>query len=255
VSLSATDNHAGVKETRYGIDGGSYQGYSSEFTFPDELGTHILRYRSEDNVENTEGVQSMSVYLDNRAPNTSINYGSPQFFSRGTLYITSNTPVSLTARDRESGVKSTSYGIDAAASKAYSQFTVPGEGEHTLHFTSTDNVNNVEQEKTSQVFVDNTPPDLFVNFSIDPIGQKDGLNVYPNYVRMFVGATDEVTGTERVYYSIDDAPFALYSSPKTLDVSEVTRFQTSKKYVVRVKSEDKLGNSSEETFEFYVGEE
>jgi hypothetical protein len=72
---------------------------------------------------------------------------------------------------------------------------------------------------------------------------------------MFVGATDEVTGTERVFYSIDDGPFALYSSPKTLDVSEVTRFQTSKKYVVRVKSEDKLGNSSEETFEFYVGEE
>ena len=254
LTLNATDNKAGVKEIRYSIDGASYQSYSSAFKFPDVLGTHSVRYRAEDNVENTASAKTLSVYMDNRPPNTSIDYGSPQFFSRGTLYITSQTPVTLSARDRESGVQSTVYGIDAAASNGYSQFTVPGEGQHTMHFKSTDNVNNEEQEKTSQVFVDNTPPDLYVNFSIDPIGQKDGLDIYPNYVRMFIGATDEHTGTEAVFYSIDDGPMTRYSSPKTLDVSELSRFQKNKKYTVRVKCEDKLGNESEETFEFYVGE-
>lgn len=252
LSLSSSDNKAGVMETRYSMDGGSYGSYSTPFNFPDELGTHTLRYKAEDNVENTESTRTLGVYMDNRAPNTSINYGSPQFFSRGTLYITSNTPVTLTPRDRESGVQTTTYGIDGPPATPYSSFTIQGVGEHTVKFKSTDNVNNEEVEKTSRVFVDNNPPDLYVNFSIDPIGEKDGLDVYPNYVRMFVGATDEHTGTEKVYYAVDDGDFALYSSPKTLDISEVKRFKKTKKYSVRVKSEDKLGNASEETFEFYV---
>jgi hypothetical protein len=252
VSLSSSDNKAGVKETRYSMDGESYGSYSSNISFPDVLGTHTLRYKSEDNVENTESTRSLGVYMDNRAPNTAIDYGSPQFFSRGTLYITSNTPVTLSPLDRESGVQSTVYGIDGAPSTPYSTFTIDGVGEHTVQFKSTDNVNNEESVKTSRVFVDNNAPDLYVNFSIDPIGEKDGLDVYPNYVRMFVGATDEHTGTEKVYYAIDDGNFALYSSPKTLDISEVKRFQKTKKYSVTVKSEDKLGNASEETFEFYV---
>lgn len=254
INLNSSDNKAGVKTTYYRIDGGSKTNYSSDFKMPDVLGTHILKYNAEDNVENTSSLKTLTVYMDNRAPETGIDYGKPQFFSRGTLYITSQTPVTLQPRDRESGVKTTTYGIDGAATTSYSSFTVPGEGEHTIHFKSTDNVNKQEVEKTSRVFVDNTPPDLYVNFSIDPIGKKDGLDVYPNYVRMFVGATDEFTGTEKVFYSVDDSEFALYSSPKTLDISELSRFQKNKKYKVVVKSEDKLGNASEETFEFYVGE-
>ena len=103
--------------------------------------------------------------------------------------------------------------------------------------------------------MDKTPPEIYSNFSIKPIGTKGGLNIYPNYVRMYLGATDAHTGTESVMYSIDDAPMTQYSSPRTLDVSELGRFKKNKKYVVRVVAKDKLGNESEQTFEFYVGKE
>jgi hypothetical protein len=112
----------------------------------------------------------------------------------------------------------------------------------------------VESEKTSNVFVDNTAPTIYHNFSINSIGSKNGLAVYPNYSRLYLAATDDHVGTNTIKYSINDGPMTLYSSASTLDISERDRFLKKKvKYTVKVVAEDKLGNSSEDTIEFYVG--
>lgn len=254
INLSATDNKAGVKQIYQRIDSGSKTNYSGDFSVPDVLGLHYIKYNAVDNVENTASNKTLTVYVDNKAPQTGIIYGSPQFFHRDTLFITSQTSVKLRFKDAHSGIKSTSYTIDNGSSTAYSQFTIPGEGNHGIRFNSVDRVNNKEEEKSSRVFVDNTAPTIYINFSIEPIGKKEGLNIYPNYVRMYVGATDKHVGTETVMYSIDDAPLALYSSPQTLDISELDRFKTIKKYKVRIVSTDKLNNQSEKIVEFFVGE-
>ena len=254
INLTATDNKAGVKQIYQRIDGGSQTNYSSDFSVPNQLGLHYIRYRAEDNVENMAANKTLAVYMDNKAPETGIFYGSPQFFHRDTLFITSQTGVTLRFRDQHSGVQSTSYNIDGGSTNPYSKFTIPGEGNHTVAFNSVDNVNNKEEQKTSKVFVDNTPPEIYINFSIEPIGKKEGLDIYPNYVRMYVGATDKHVGTETVLYSIDDAPLTAYSSPRTLDISELDRFKKIKKYKVRIVSKDKLRNQSEKVVEFFVGE-
>jgi hypothetical protein len=253
IGLSATDNKAGVKNIYYRIDGKDRFTYSNQFNIPNELGVHTVKYDANDNVENLAANKYLTVFMDNRAPETGIIYGKPQFFDRDTLFITSQTPVKLRFRDGESGIQKTVYNIDGSGDKNYSEFTVPGEGYHTISFKSTDNVNNVEDAKTSNVFVDNTPPEIFVNFSIEPIGQKGGKNIYPNYVRMYIGATDKHTGTETLLYSVDGGPLAKYSSPQSLDASEVSKFKKKKKYEVRVVAKDKLGNESEKTLEFFVG--
>jgi len=254
VNLSATDNKAGVKQIYQRLDGDGQSNYSNDFSVPNELGLHYIRYRAEDNVENMAANKTLTVFMDNKAPETGIVYGSPQFFHRDTLFITSKTPVTLKYRDAHSGIKSTSYSIDGASNTAYSQFTIPGEGNHSVSFNSIDNVNNNEEQKSSRVFVDNTAPEIFINFSIEPIGTKNGLALYPNYVRMYVGATDKHVGTETVLYSIDGEPLTEYSSPRTLDISELNRFKKVKKYKVRIVSRDKLDNESEKTVEFFVGE-
>lgn len=254
INLSATDNKAGVKQIYQRVDGASKSNYTGDFSVPDVLGVHYIKYNAVDNVENTASNKTLTVYVDNKAPQTGIIYGSPQFFHRDTLFITSQTPVKLKFRDAHSGIKSTSYKIDNGASNSYSQFTIPGEGNHAVTFNSVDNVNNTEEDKSSRVFVDNTAPTIYINFSIEPIGKKEGLNIYPNYVRMYIGATDKHVGTETVMYSIDDAPLALYSSPRTLDISELDRFKSIKKYKVRIVSKDKLNNESEKIVEFFVGE-
>lgn len=254
INLSATDNKAGVKQIFQRVDGNGKANYTGDFLVPNVLGVHYIRYNAVDNVENTASSKTLVVFVDNKAPQTGIIYGSPQFFHRDTLFITSQTPVKLRYSDAHSGIKSTSYKIDNGSMTSYSQFTIPGEGNHSLAFNSVDNVNNKEDEKSSRVFVDNSPPTIYINFSIEPIGKKDGLDIYPNYVRMYIGATDKHVGTEKVMYSIDDAPLALYSSPRTLDISELDRFKTIKKYKVRIVSTDKLNNQSEKVVEFYVGE-
>lgn len=256
INLSATDNKAGVETIFYLIDGTGQTNFSSDFLIPARKGQHTVTYWATDQVTNRASNKYLKVYMDNVAPTTAISYGKPQFFDRDTLFVTSNTSVTLTPRDYESGVKTTSYTVNGGGSKTYNApFTLSGEGVKNIKFTTTDNVNNKETQKESEVCVDNTPPVIYINFSIKPIGKNKGLDVYPNYTRLYVGATDAKVGTGRIQYSINGAPFSDYSSPYTLDVSELDRFKDQKKYTVRLKAIDKLGNESEKTVEFFVGKE
>lgn len=255
INLSATDNKAGVQKINYNIDGGSNNTFGSNFKVTNKTGLHYINYTGTDNVENKSGRKTLTVYMDNKTPSTGIKYGSPQFFDRDTLFINKDTKITLFASDAHSGVQKTEYGIDGGAMQSYSQFTIPSEGNHNIKFKSTDNVNNEEQVKESRTFVDNTAPEIYANFSIQPIGTKDGLKVYPNYTRLYLGATDKHVGTDKILYSINGAPLRDYSSPYTLDISELNTFKSNQKYTVRIVSKDKLGNTSEKTIEFYVGTE
>jgi hypothetical protein len=254
IDLSATDNKAGVDKIYYSIDGGAQQTYGTPFKVPTRDGRHTIAYWGIDKVTNLASKQYLTVCMDNTAPATSISYGSPQFFDRDTLFINKLTKVTLTPRDYGSGVLKTEYNINDGSNSTYSTpFTIPEEGNKKIEFFSTDKVNNVEAKKTSRCFVDNTPPKIFVNFSIEPIDKKDGLNVYPNYTRLYVGATDVHVGTKQILYSVNGAPLRDYSSPYTLDMSEVSHFlKKNKKYTVKVVAKDKLDNQSEKTIEFFV---
>jgi hypothetical protein len=246
-----------VEDILYRIDGGGEQTFGQDFPIPDRKGTHNVAYWATDQVTNRAANKNLRVYMDNVAPTTAISYGSPQFFDRDTLFVTSNTRVTLTPRDAESGVKTTNYIIDGAGSSTYNApFTLAKEGMRKISFTTTDNVNNKETEKSSEVYVDNTPPVIYANFSIKPIGKtSNGLDVYPNYTRLYIGATDKKVGTGKIQYSMNGAAFVDYSSPYTLDVSELDRFQEQKEYTVVIKAIDKLGNESEKTITFFVGKE
>ena len=249
--LPATDNKAGVAKTSFSINKQDAQIYTTAFGLPNELGLHSITYNSEDNVRNVEAKETRTFYMDNKAPNTSIDYGKPQFFTRDTLFINQRTPITIIPRDKHSGVQSTNTAVNDEV-QAGNEFTIPTEGHKEIVFSSVDMVNNQEENKTSRVYVDNTPPEIFINFSLDNIGTEDDLPVYPNYVRMFIGATDEKTGTKSIKYSIDGGPMTKYSSPRTLDISERDTFTESKVYDVKVETEDMLGNTSIKEHKFIV---
>lgn len=259
IKMTATDNKAGVKNITYNINSTGNKNYNNPFKMPNDRGTQRVVYYGTDNVENRSTAKSVHVYMDNRPPTTGISYGSPKFFTRDTLFINQSTNIYLSSKDYESGVQKTTYQVDEGNEKAYSNaFHISDEGFHTLTFWANDNVNNDEKNKTSEVFVDNTPPQIFSNFSIKPIGSKkkkgEVMNVYPNYTRLYIGATDHRCGTDQIEYSMDGGKtFHDYSSPYTLDVSELNRFKRKKFYSVIVRAKDKLGNQSETTVEFFVG--
>ena len=249
--LPATDNKAGVAKTSFSINKQDVQTYTAAFSLPNELGLHSITYNSEDNVRNVEEKETRTFYMDNKSPNTSIDYGMPQFFTRDTLFINQTTPITIIPRDKHSGVQATTTTVNGEV-QAGNEFTIPTEGHKEIVFSSVDMVNNQEEDKTSRAYVDNTPPEIFINFSLDNIGTEDNLPVYPNYVRMFVGATDEKTGTKSIKYSIDGGKMTEYSSPRTLDISERDTFTESKIYEVEVIAEDMLGNTSTKEHKFIV---
>ena len=249
--LPATDNKAGVAKTSFSINKQDVQTYTAAFSLPNELGLHSITYNSEDNVRNVEEKETRTFYMDNKSPNTTIDYGMPQFFTRDTLFINQTTPITIIPRDKHSGVQATTTTVNGEV-QAGNEFTIPTEGHKEIVFSSVDMVNNQEEDKTSRAYVDNTPPEIFINFSLDNIGTEDNLPVYPNYVRMFVGATDEKTGTKSIKYSIDGGKMTEYSSPRTLDISERDTFTESKVYEVEVIAEDMLGNTSTKEHKFIV---
>lgn len=254
VTFTATDNKAGVNKIYYRIDGKERYDYSSAVNIPNEKGTHTFKYDATDNVQNLSPNKYITLYMDNVNPTTGIKYGNPQFFARDTLFITKDTKIKLFASDYESGVQKISYNLDGAGYNEYSEFAIPGDGYHTINFKTVDNVNNEEQEKTSTCFVDNVAPTIFHNYSIQAIGTKKDLKVYPNYTRLYLGATDDHVGTQTIEYSINEGPWTAYSSASTLDISEKSRFLKKKiKYEVKVRVKDMLGNLAEDTISFYVG--
>ncbi|HEV8595865.1 MAG TPA: CARDB domain-containing protein [Thermoplasmata archaeon] len=70
-ALTAADSGAGAASTEYSLDGLALRPYSAPFVIPE--GTHILRYRSTDRLNNTEGEHSLVVTIEG-APLTAVEW-------------------------------------------------------------------------------------------------------------------------------------------------------------------------------------
>ena len=257
IKLIANDKND-VKEIFYGINTKATELYNEPFNMPPKTGLETFYYYAVDKLNNKSATKSKVVYMDNTNPTTGINYKYPQFFNRDTLFITSKTKIQLFAKDYQSGVLKIEYAIDNGEFKEYTeQFAIPNEGYHTIKFRAIDKVNNVEKTKKSSCLVDNYPPKIYINFSIEPIDIKDvngeKLNVYPTYSKIYIGATDKYSGTESIFLSINGGPKFRYISAK--DIARRGLIRKPGTYTVTVEAVDKLGNKSEKTIKFIISEE
>ncbi|MDH3976294.1 MAG: Ig-like domain-containing protein [Deltaproteobacteria bacterium] len=238
-NISASDNLAGVSLTEYRVDGGNWAAYAP-FTIAAE-GSHLIEYRSADNVGNMEAVKALSVITDNTPPLTSISVGNPKFDDgRGNFYVTASTEYTLTATDKLSGAASTEYRIDGGPWTAYAPFTIAAEGSHLIEYRSADNVGNMEGVKSLFVIVDNTPPETAITFSDQVFG--DGQTIYiTGRTEVALSATDNLSGVKETYYLFDgQAVPQKYSGPFQLDALGYGS------HVIRYYSMDKVDNAEAE---------
>lgn len=253
--LDAKDNNLVVDRTMYGTNRVEIdKKYTEPFAFDSNKGLQSIYFHSYDMVENKSKDNKLTVFMDTEAPTTGIDYRGPQFFNRDTLFISKSTEIKLFSEDNASGVQKTVSQINNGDEQEALSFKLPEDGFHEINFFSMDNVNNKEVSKTSQVYVDNIGPDVFINFSIKPTRQEsiDGnkVNVYPPFVKLYIGATDKHCGTKSIYYSIDGGAKKNYNgngSPSNMEL-----FKEEKVYSVEVEATDKLGNNQLETLKFKV---
>ncbi len=157
--------------------------YTGQFSFPEES-KHELEYYCIDALLNEElPHQSEIDYVDHTPPVTTKTYGTPFYTDGVSEWITSQTPITLTATDgtsiHASGVKQT-YWRNTLVDEAFclddmlcqtaevcgewnlyeGPFFKPEESCHLIEYYSVDNVDKTETIKKQCVFVENTPPDL-----------------------------------------------------------------------------------------------
>lgn len=249
VKLTALDNKSGVKSIYYSIDGGAYQIYNEPFEVPSRSGNVTIRSYAVDNVMNKssqaeDGSSKLKMsYVDLTGPNLSYSLQGPVFKTRDTLFISGKTSVTLKGVDSESGLNKITYTIDKKGEQDYAKsFTLSEEGRHHVEYSGYDNVNN--SNNSSFYFdVDNSGPEIFVNYSILPIDKSGDKDIYPAHVVLFPSATDGLVGYDKMFYSINGAQEKIYTGV-------IEGFQKNKTYSIKIRALDKLGNESQKTISF-----
>ena len=170
---------------RYRVDDGSWgtwTEYTGKFKFPEES-KHELEYYCIDALGNEEQHQFEIDYVDHTKPVTTKTYGTPYYTNGVSEWITSSTPITLTATDGDSvhasGVAATywrntlvderycSGELDCQLAEGTGNFNAyvepfykPGESCHLIEYYSVDHVEKTEDVKKQCVYVENTPPEI-----------------------------------------------------------------------------------------------
>ncbi|GHH99991.1 fibronectin type III domain-containing protein [Neobacillus kokaensis] len=188
VELTATDNLSGVDKTYYSVNGSEFK-EGTAFTVKDE-GVNEVSFYSVDKAGNKEEVKTVKVKIDTAAPETKSNVSDK--WNQG------EAAVELTATDDLSGVAQTFYSVNGSDFVEGTSFTVNEEGENEVTFFSVDNAGNVEEIKTVKVKIDTTAPETVSN-----VADK----WYQSEVSVELKATDDLSGADKTYYSINGSEF------------------------------------------------
>lgn len=247
LQLTSRDKDAGVESIKYAIDDGSYEEYLDRVIMPTSPGNYTVTYRATDVVGNRSTDQTFPVYLDKRAPETSHSFSEPNYQGFDTLYISPSTTIELTSEDDASGVQTIRYRLDSGDFETYTQpIAVESEGFHSVEFYADDQVNNREQTKTIEFYVDTTPPVINTMYSskatFDP---NRNMKVIPRRASIFLAAFDEQTDLQTLTYSINGKESVPYSGP-------IKGFDSNETLNIKIIATDKVQNRSTETLKFYV---
>ncbi|MCH8841700.1 MAG: hypothetical protein IID61_01875 [SAR324 cluster bacterium] len=247
--MTATDNKAGVKETRYKLNGKKSVLYTSPFGLSKRKRDHTIVYFAFDGVENRSDMTEFKVTLDVKPPQADLKFGGEHYFNRSIHYVTSATDIGLTVKDDLSGVQSYNFVLDRIALAAMTQtFRIDKEGAHDLVYFATDNVNNRTPDHPAKIFVDNTAPEIFAHFSVASIGapaRADGSGgAYPLKTLLYLAATDLHAGVREITYKIN--------KDKANKYEKAIRLTEPGQYTVAVTSVDNVGNTSRRSIKFDI---
>jgi hypothetical protein len=218
VTLSATDTGSGVKSVEYKLDDGAWTAYTAAVSV-NTPGDHMVSYRATDNANNVsdEGMVMFTVVQqDTDAPTVTGEVIGSQ--DENGAYVGS-AMVKVTATDAGSGVGSVEYQLDGGAWTAYTDAVqVSAVGDHTVTFRATDNAGNVSEVGTVTFSVvagdvDDTPPSV----SAVVTGNQNSSWEFLDAATITVTALDTGSGVGSVEYKLDDADWAAYTDPVTVD--------------------------------------
>ncbi len=260
LSLSATDDKSGLQEVQYSVNNQTFAVYSEPFYLPQVSGLHTVKYFAIDSMQNKSETQRLidaryenmiikqeDLHADLSSPTIDFDFLGASFKTRDTLFLGGSTNIRLNGNDSESGINRIIYYIDDKPAETYSlPFSLEyiKSGVHKMRIVCYDNVNN-QTSKEFTFILDNTPPELHYFFSVAPYAKQDGLDVYPEYVSIFLAASDESTGAKDITYELNEMPAKKY-------LGSVSGFRIGQKNILKFYTKDNLGNQRVTELSFYV---
>lgn len=250
IRLTALDNKAGVQNIFFRLNSEPYQIYKEPFYLPSRAGaTSVFAYAvdkaNNSNQRDNEGKSIRTLLVDLSGPSLSHEITGPQFRTRDTVFISPASKLALKAVDLESGLNRVTYQRNKGAEQSYSapiSFDKPGV--YVIEYAGFDNVENRNASSTF-VRVDDKGPSIFPRLSIEPIKTRGDLKVYPAHVVLFLSATDDLAGYDKLYYKINAGAEIAYVNP-------IGNFERGKEYTVSIRAVDKLGNETREQLRFAI---
>lgn len=252
--IVAVDNKAGIKEIHYSINNEPFRLYEKPIYLSDISGAITIRSFAIDNVgnkseSNVEGQHFSMPLVDISGPTIKHSYSGRRVLLRDTVWIRPETSVVITAKDEVSGLQRLEYKLDDNPSVTYTEpFTNDQDGYHRISCNAWDNVENLNILNFG-FGVDGKAPEIYHHFSVSPyrVDEIDGesIPVFPPDVVLYIAATDNRVGIERLVFSINQARESVYTQP-------LTGFKPKQITTVTIKAIDKLGNTAEQAIRFYV---
>ncbi|MCK4663410.1 MAG: hypothetical protein KAT68_11130 [Bacteroidales bacterium] len=255
INLKAIDNESGLNKIIYSIDNGNEEEYSNSFTIEQE-GVHRINYTGFDNVNNTN-INDFTVMIDNKGPKLYSRFSilpieKKEIDGINIDVYSSHVVLFLSATDAHVPIDKIYYSTEDGKEKLFTGL-VDGfkRGKvYDMKIKAKDKLGN-QSEDIIHFAIDNTGPEIYVRFSILPVGKKeiDGKNIdiYPEHVSLFVSVTNAFIAYDKIYYSINGATEKLYTGI-------IEGFRKGAEINMKIRAIDKLGNQTEKEIRFVINE-
>ncbi|MDG6220340.1 MAG: hypothetical protein QCI38_02690, partial [Candidatus Thermoplasmatota archaeon] len=217
VSNTSIDNwniaDASSVQIYYSLNGGNWTLFNATL-YVNGSGIHALKYYGIDQVGNEEAENTLLIYIDIDAPETTI---IPLGTLLGGWYA--ELSIQLDPADSHSGPNATYYSLDSDMGP-WTPYTTPfvlGEGVHTVYYYSEDNGGNEENVKNATFQVDHTPPTTTHLLA----GTMGNNGWYTTDVVITLTASDAHSGVNATYYSLNGATPVKYTGAVTITTSGI----------------------------------
>lgn len=179
-------------------------------------GTYMLTVNAEDLAGNTSTL-TISFIIDKTPPISTADVGLPKYASGGVLYITGQTPLTVSAQDSgiaPSGVAGIDYRLDSAQSSI--AYTAPvilsglADGTHTVTYNAYDRASNRENAHSLAVTVDNAPPVTAMTLAGPSYSMAGGSYAATSATVFNLQATDLLSGVAKTERQVDGGQWAPY---------------------------------------------
>jgi hypothetical protein len=208
-------------------------------------------------------------YTDSIPPITTLTIGDPKYIDpSNNVYVTSDTPFTLSAEDNVGGsgvattgyrIRNTTYDSGWITSTPPIEFYLTGlaDGAYLIDYNSTDNAGNIEKTHTVSVILDNSGPSITIENPPPGWALQDGVT--------FIALSTDPSGTHSLNFSIREAngdqgiPVGFEDMPATYNTTTgkwELFFNTLQLpdgfYIVIVSAEDNLGHIASITVPYSI---